>query len=172
MQQNSNLVVCLSYDTQAEEAANFYVSVFPGSRIISTSRYTEVGQEHHRRKPGSVLTVEFEILAGEGGGQAGHRFMCLNGGPGDRFNQAISFQVMCDTQQEIDRYWDALTKNGGTPIACSWLTDKYGMSWQIVPRVMLKVLADAESPAGKRAMAAMMGMVKLDIAELERAYAG
>lgn len=170
MQTSSPIVTCLSYDTQAEEAANFYVSVFPGSRIVSTSRYTEVGQEHHRRKPGSILTVEFEILAVNG--SPGHRFMCLNGGPKDRFNQAISFQVMCDTQQEIDRYWDALTKNGGTPIACSWLTDKYGMSWQIVPRVMIKMLAEAESPAGKRAMAAMMGMVKLDIAELERAYRG
>ena len=170
MLQTSHIVTCLSYDTQAEEAANFYVGVFPGSRVISITRYTDAGQEFHRRKPGSVLTVEFEILAT--GGRPGHRFMALNGGPKDKFNQSISFQVMCDTQQEIDRYWDALTADGGQPIACSWLTDKYGMSWQIVPRVMMAMLADAESPAGKRAMTAMMGMVKLDIAELERAYAG
>lgn len=169
MEQIPPIVTCLSYDTQAEEAANFYVSVFPGSRIIGVTRYTEVGQEHHHRKPGSVLTVEFEILAV--GGQPGHRFVGLNGGP-HGFNQAISFQVMCDTQEEVDGYWDALTADGGKPIACSWLTDKYGMSWQIVPRIMMKFLADAESPAGKRAMAAMMSMVKLDIAELERAYSG
>lgn len=169
MQHNSNLVTCLSFDTQAEEAANFYVSVFPGSRICGITRYTEVGQEHHRRKPGSVLTVEFEILATNG--KTGHRFIGLNGGP-HGFNQAVSFQVMCDTQPEIDRYWDLLTGGGGKPIACSWLTDRFGVSWQIVPRVMMKFLADAESPGGKRAMTAMMGMVKLDIAELERAYAG
>jgi predicted 3-demethylubiquinone-9 3-methyltransferase (glyoxalase superfamily) len=159
------LVPCLWFDDQAEEAAAFYTSVFPNSRIVSVSRYGEAGQEFHHRPAGSVLIVEFEL--------DGQPFTALNGGPIFQFNEAISFQIMCETQEEINFYWDRLTA-GGDPKAqqCGWLKDRYGVSWQVVPTFMAEMLKDHTTPEYHRAFTAMMQMQKIDIAELERAYAG
>jgi predicted 3-demethylubiquinone-9 3-methyltransferase (glyoxalase superfamily) len=159
------IVPCLWFDHQAEEAARFYVSVFKNSKITTVSRYTAAGQEIHGKPPGSVMVVAFEL--------DGQTFTALNGGPDFKFNEAISLQVYCDTQQEIDNYWEKLSK-GGDPKAqqCGWLKDKYGLSWQVVPKLLDELLADHESPKAQRAMTAMLGMKKIDIAELERAVAG
>jgi len=156
---------CLWFDNQAEEAAKFYVSVFKDSKITRTSHYSEAGKETHHQRPGSVLTVEFEL--------AGQRFTALNGGPAFTFNEAVSLQVFCETQEEIDSFWQKLSE-GGDPRAqqCGWLKDKYGLSWQIVPTVIAELIGDQKTPASQRAMVAMMKMKKLDIAALKRAYAG
>ncbi len=158
------IVPCLWFDHQAEEAATFYVSVFKNSKITTISRYTKAGFETHRRPAGSVMTVEFEL--------DGQRFTALNGGPDFKFNEAISLQVMCDTQQELDSYWDKLSR-GGDPQAqqCGWLKDKYGVSWQVIPRMLSQLFIDHESAKAQRAMEAMLSMKKIDIAELERAAA-
>lgn len=147
----------LWFDTEAEEAAKFYVSVFPNSKITGVSRYPE-GVPPHAPRSGEVMTVEFEL--------DGKTFVALNGGPEPKFNHAISFSVGCKDQAELDRYWAALTADGGQEIACGWLADRYGLSWQIVPE---DVGVITRSPA---AMQAMMGMVKLDIAALRKAAAG
>ncbi|MES2262928.1 MAG: VOC family protein [Pseudomonadota bacterium] len=159
------IVPCLWFDTQAEEAAHYYVGIFDNAGITAISYYTEAGQEIHGKQPGSVLTVGFELN--------GQQFTALNGGPLFKFSEAVSFQVMCESQQEVDRYWTRLGE-GGDPDAqqCGWLKDKFGLSWQIVPSVMMEMLKDSTSPAAQRAMVAMMKMKKLDIAELQRAYAG
>jgi predicted 3-demethylubiquinone-9 3-methyltransferase (glyoxalase superfamily) len=159
------IVPCLWFDHQAEDAAKFYVSVFKNSKIATVSRYSSVGQEIHGRPPGSVMVVAFEL--------DGQTFTALNGGPEFKFNEAISLQVYCDTQQEIDYYWEKLSK-GGDPRAqqCGWLKDRYGLSWQVVPKLLDELLADHESPKAQRAMTAMLSMKKIDIAELERAVAG
>jgi predicted 3-demethylubiquinone-9 3-methyltransferase (glyoxalase superfamily) len=156
---------CLWFDNQAEDAANFYVSIFKNSRITQIARYSEVGVEIHRRPAGSVMTVTFEL--------DGNRFMGLNGGPIFKFNEAISFEVGCDTQEEIDYYWQKLSA-GGDPKAqqCGWLKDRFGMSWQITPVVMEKYMEDHTSPKAQRVMAAMLKMKKIDLAEIERAAAG
>lgn len=158
------IAACLWFDDQAEDAARFYTGIFPHSRITAVSRYGEAGQEIHHRPPGSVMTVEFEL--------DGQRFTGLNGGPVFTFNEAVSFQVSCETQDEVDHYWNALSA-GGDPAAqqCGWLKDRYGVSWQIVPTV-LPELVGGSSPASQRAMQAMLGMKKLDIAGLRRAYDG
>lgn len=153
---------CLSLGERSEEAAQFYVGIFPNSRIISVSRYGEAGKEMHGQAPGTILAVEFDL--------AGRRFMTLNG-PRDPVNQAISLQIHCDTQEEVDHFWARLTE-GGKPIACGWLQDKYGVSWQVVPRIMGRMLGDFKSPASQRAFLAMMQMVKIDIAGIKRAYEG
>jgi len=155
----------LWFADQAEEAASFYVGIFPNSRITAVTRYGTAGQEAHHRPPGSVMVVAFEL--------DGHTFSALNGGPAFTFNEAVSFQVNCDDQAEIDRYWEKLGE-GGDPRAqqCGWLKDRYGLSWQIVPRDMDQLFADADSPGAQRAMNAMLGMKKLDIAGLRRAHAG
>lgn len=155
----------LWFDTQAEEAANFYCSVFPNSKIVAISRYTEAGHEHHRRPPGSVMVVSFEL--------DGQKFSALNGGPIFQFSCAVSFVVECDTQEEIDYYWDKLGE-GGAPEAkqCGWLADRFGLSWQIVPSLVEEWFADGQSEGSMRAMAAMMSMKKLDIAALQAAYDG
>ncbi|HEY1123637.1 MAG TPA: VOC family protein [Haloferula sp.] len=155
----------LWFDTQAEEAANFYCSVFPNSKVGTISRYTEAGQEHHQRPPGSVMVVSFEL--------DGQKFTALNGGPSFQFSCAISFVVECDTQEEIDYYWDKLGA-GGAPEAkqCGWLADRFGLSWQIVPSKVEQWFADSQSAGAQRAMAAMMSMKKLDIAALQAAYDG
>jgi predicted 3-demethylubiquinone-9 3-methyltransferase (glyoxalase superfamily) len=160
-----SIVPCLWFDSQAEEAATYYTGIFDGGRITQVTHYSEAGKEIHGREPGSVLTVEFEIN--------GQTFTAMNGGPQFKFNEAISFQVMCESQQEVDRYWAKLGE-GGDPAAqqCGWLKDKYGVSWQVVPRVLMEMLKDTQSARAQRAMAALMGMKKLDIAELQRAYAG
>jgi len=154
---------CLWFDNQAEAAAKYYIGIFKNSRIIAITHYSEVGRELHQRPPGSVMTVVFEL--------DGHPFTALNGGPQFKFSEAISFEVRCDTQQEIDYFWDKLG-DGGTILACGWLKDKFGVSWQIVPAVMDEWFYDANDVRSKRAMAAMLEMEKLDIAALERAYAG
>ena len=156
---------CLWFDDQAEEAAKFYTSIFKNSRIGNIARYGEVGQEHHGKKPGSVMTVEFEL--------EGQPFTGLNGGPTFQFNEAISFQVMCETQEEVDYYWDRLSQ-GGNPEAqqCGWLKDRFGVSWQVVPEIVAELVADPDSENSQRAMQALFQMKKLDIAELKRAYAG
>lgn len=154
---------CLWFDTQAEEAANFYISVFKNGRILQTVRYGKEGFEAHNKPEGSVMTVDFEIN--------GKRFMALNGGPVFQFNEAVSFVINCDTQEEIDYYWEKLG-DGGDPRAqvCGWLKDKYGLSWQVAPVAMEKMFSDQPTPASERVMAAMMKMKKLDMAELQRAY--
>lgn len=156
---------CLWFDDQAEAAANFYVEIFPNSQITLISHYGEAGAETHGRKPGSVLTVNFEL--------DGTSFTALNGGPYFKLNEAVSFQVFCETQQELDRYWDKLSA-GGDPAAqqCGWLKDKFGLSWQIVPTIMEEVLAEGVTEKSQRAFAAMMEMKKLDIAALKKAYDG
>jgi predicted 3-demethylubiquinone-9 3-methyltransferase (glyoxalase superfamily) len=159
------IVPCLWFDHQAEEAATFYVSVFKNSKITKITRYTKAGFETHHRPAGSVMTVEFEL--------DGQRFTALNGGPAFTFNEAVSLQIICDTQQDVDYYWDKLSK-GGDPKAqmCGWLKDKYGLSWQVVPKIMSQLFADHESPTAQRVMEAMLRMKKMDIAEIERAAAG
>jgi predicted 3-demethylubiquinone-9 3-methyltransferase (glyoxalase superfamily) len=156
---------CLWFDDQAEEAAEFYVSIFKNSRIISTTRYSSAGTEVHGRPAGSVMTVDFEL--------DGAPFTALNGGPHFQFNEAISLQVFCENQQEIDYYWDKLAA-GGDPKAqvCGWLKDRFGLSWQVVPTGMERMLASPESAGAKRAMEAFLKMKKIDVAELEEAFAG
>jgi len=153
-----NITPCLWFDDQAEEAANFYTSIFKNSKIVSISRYGKEGFEIHGRKAGSVMTVNFQIN--------GQPFLALNGGPVFKFNEAISFQVFCETQKEIDYYWNKLTA-GGQEVQCGWLKDKFGVSWQIVPTILSKLLSD---PArADRVTRAFMQMKKFDIEKLKRA---
>jgi predicted 3-demethylubiquinone-9 3-methyltransferase (glyoxalase superfamily) len=161
----SKITPCLWFDHQAEKAAKFYVGIFPKAKIGRVTRYPDIGQAIHGGKAGSVLTVEFEL--------AGQTFTALNGGPLFTFTEAISFQVMCDSQKEVDYYWRKLGA-GGDPKAqqCGWLKDRFGVSWQIVPRAFIDLLKDHRSEKTERAMAAMMAMKKLDLAALKRAYAG
>ena len=165
MLQSPKLIPCLWFDTQAEEAARFYVSVFPDSKIGQITRYGKAGQEVHGRPEGSVLTVALEL--------AGQTFTALNGGPIFKFNEAVSFQIMCETQAEVDHYWNKLSA-GGDPAAqqCGWLKDRFGLSWQVVPTAMMRMLGDPDTVKSQRAMAAMMQMKKLDIAALQRAFDG
>ena len=164
MQFSQKIAPCLWFDSQGEEAANFYVSIFKNSRITSISRYGKAGQETHGKPEGSVLTVAFEL--------EGQPFTALNGGPIFKFSEAISLQIFVEDQKELDYYWNKLTP-GGDPKShvCGWLKDKYGLSWQVVPAKMLDwwVKPDEKS---QRAFEAMMHMGKLDIAALERAYNG
>jgi predicted 3-demethylubiquinone-9 3-methyltransferase (glyoxalase superfamily) len=155
---------CLWFDTQAEEAARFYVGIFKNSKIGAISRYTEAGREVHGRPAGSVMTVDFQLN--------GQPFTALNGGPHFKFNEAISFQIMCRDQEEIDHYWNRLNE-GGDPNAqqCGWLKDKFGLSWQIVPTVLVELLQDHDAQKSQRVMQALMQMTKLDIARLKQAYA-
>ena len=159
------IVPCLWFADEGEDAARFYTGIFPNSRITAISRYSSAGQEVHGRPPGSVMVVQFEL--------DGQRFTALNGGPHFTFNEAVSLQVMCGSQQEIDHYWEKLGA-GGDPRAqqCGWLKDRYGLSWQVVPSDMDAMFEDETSPGAQRAMQAMLGMKKLDIAELRRAYEG
>ena len=143
----------LTYNDQAAQAVELYTSLFPGSKVLSTLK-----------QDGKILTIEFEL--------AGQTYVALNGGPTFTFSQGISLQVNCETQAEVDRLWDGLIANGGKPVACGWLTDRFGVSWQITPTVLMKMIADKDPAKAGRAMKAMMGMIKLDIAELERAYRG
>jgi predicted 3-demethylubiquinone-9 3-methyltransferase (glyoxalase superfamily) len=154
---------CLWFDTQAEEAANFYAAIFKNSRVNKISRYTEAGREVHRKAPGSVLTVEFEL--------DGQTFTALNGGPHFKFNEAVSFQVMCEGQAEVDYFWHKLG-DGGQEGQCGWLKDKFGVSWQVVPQVLPQMLTDADGAKRERAMSALMAMKKFDVAALQRAFAG
>ncbi|MEV5433291.1 VOC family protein [Streptomyces sp. NPDC052701] len=151
---------CLWFDGRAEEAAHYYVSVFKDSGVGRTVRYTEAGPG----PAGSVLTVDFVAN--------GQRFVALNGGPQFRFNEAVSFQIECDDQEEVDHYWNKLTEDGGEPGPCGWLKDKYGVSWQVVPKRLAEMIGDTDQEKAGRAMKAMLSMHRLDIAALEKAYAG
>ena len=153
------ITTCLWFDDKAEEAAKFYASIFPNSKIIGVARYTDVGPG----PTGSVMTVDFEL--------DGRQFVALNGGPLFKFTEAISLFVNCETQKEIDHYWDKLSA-GGTIQQCGWLKDRYGLSWQIVPTALGELLQDPDPEKSNRVMQAMLQMSKLDIAGLQRAYAG
>jgi predicted 3-demethylubiquinone-9 3-methyltransferase (glyoxalase superfamily) len=155
---------CLWFDGKADEAAKFYVSIFPNSRIVDTSHYTDVGQEQHGQKPGSVMTVAFEL--------EGQSFLGLNAGPLFKFNESVSFIIYCETQAEVDRYWSALTAGGGEEGPCGWLKDKFGLSWQVTPTKLLEMVTSTEKTKAGRAMGAMMKMKKIDIAKIEAAYEG
>jgi predicted 3-demethylubiquinone-9 3-methyltransferase (glyoxalase superfamily) len=152
----AQIIPNLWFDTEAEEAAEFYLSVFKNSRIVNVTHYTEAGP----REPGSVMTVEFEL--------DGQRFVGINGGPQFKFDEAISFQITCETQDEIDYYWEALSEGGGEG-PCGWLKDRYGLSWQVVPSGMDELFADPDPKRAERAMKAMLWMRKLDIAALRAA---
>jgi predicted 3-demethylubiquinone-9 3-methyltransferase (glyoxalase superfamily) len=154
---------CLWLDSNAEEAVNFYTSIFKNSKIGNISRYGEAGYEIHRKPAGTILTIEFEL-----NGQA---FTALNGGPMFKFNEAISFQVDCQSQEEIDYYWGKLSEGGDKSAQrCGWLKDKYGISWQIVPTVLGKMLQDKDAKKSESVMTALLQMKKLDIKTLEQAY--
>lgn len=156
---------CLWFDDQAEQAAEYYTSIFPNSRTLAVSRFSEAGQEIHGRPPGSVMTVEFEL--------DGQRFTALNGGPVFTFTEAISLMVNCETQDEIDYYWDKLTAGGDEAAQqCGWLKDKFGVSWQVVPTVLDRMMTDPDPAKAARATEAMLQMKKFDIAALERAFEG
>ena len=162
---STKITPCLWFDDQGEEAAEFYTSIFSNSRIVNVSRYGNEGQDIHGRPPGSVMAVAFEL--------DGQSFTALNGGPVFKFNEAVSFQVDCATQEEVDYYWKKLCEGGDEKAQqCGWLKDKYGVSWQIVPAILLEMLSDPDSKKSDRAMKAMLQMKKLDIVKLERAYAG
>jgi predicted 3-demethylubiquinone-9 3-methyltransferase (glyoxalase superfamily) len=156
---------CLWFDGNAEEAARFYISVFKKGKITAITHFPKVGQEIHGRPAGSVMTVEFVLN--------GLLFMGLNGGPNFKFNEAVSLMILCDTQEEVDYYWDKLSA-GGDPNAqaCGWLKDKFGLSWQVVPKGLMKIWKDHKSAGMERAFAAMMDMKKLDIAKLRAAFQG
>jgi len=151
----------LWYSREAEEAARFYATVFPDSKV---ERVTPMLSDSPSGPPGSVKVVDFTLL--------GQRFQAMTAGPHDEFNDAISLMVLCDDQAELDRYWNALIEGGGKPVACGWLTDRFGLRWQLVPAVMERMMRDGDPARAKRVTDAMMKMVKLDVAALEKAYRG
>lgn len=150
---------CLWFDGDAEAAVELYTSIFDNSRILRTMRYAEGG----RGEAGSVMAVDFEL--------DGQPFMALNGGPGHPFTQAISLQVPCDTQEEIDRYWDALRAGGGQEVVCGWLEDRFGLSWQVFPRRLTELMSDEDPDVARRATEAMLAIKKIDLAAIEAAAA-
>jgi predicted 3-demethylubiquinone-9 3-methyltransferase (glyoxalase superfamily) len=151
--------VCLWFDTEGEAAANYYTSIFKSSKIGRIGRYTEAGPG----PAGSVMAVEFELN--------GQKFVALNGGPQFTFNEAISLQIPCEDQDEVDYYWSKLS-DGGQEVACGWLKDKYGLSWQVIPTVLIDMVSDPDPEKARRATAAMLSMTKFDIAALQKAHAG
>jgi predicted 3-demethylubiquinone-9 3-methyltransferase (glyoxalase superfamily) len=151
---------CLWFEDQAEEAAEFYVSVFPDSKVIEVSHYGDEMPD----QAGKVMTVSFQL--------GGQQFVALNGGPEFKFNEAISFQVSCESQEEVDEYWRKLTAGGGEESQCAWLKDKFGLSWQIIPTALPELLNDPDPVKSQRVMKAMLQMKKIDIAALQRAHAG
>ncbi|HZA70014.1 MAG TPA: VOC family protein [Nitrososphaeraceae archaeon] len=154
---------CLWFDDNAGDAVKFYVSVFKNSKAGSVTRYGKEGYEIHKKKEGSVMTIDFEI--------EGQKFLALNGGPIFKFNEAISFQIYCDTQEEINYYWEKLAEGGDKNAqVCGWLKDKFGVSWQVVPVALIKMLQDKDSKKTERVMKAMLQMHKLDIDALTKAY--
>jgi predicted 3-demethylubiquinone-9 3-methyltransferase (glyoxalase superfamily) len=157
----TSITPCLWFDGQAEEAANLYVSIFPDSRIDKVNRSPS---DYPAGKAGQVITVEFTLM--------GRPFLGLNGGPEFKFSEAVSFSISCEDQAEVDRYWEALTAGGGEPGPCGWCKDRFGLSWQVVPKALPRLLADPDRARAGRAMQAMMKMKKLDVAELEKAAEG
>jgi predicted 3-demethylubiquinone-9 3-methyltransferase (glyoxalase superfamily) len=163
--QTTRIAPCLWFDDQAEEAARFYTSIFPNSSIGRISRYGSEGHEIHGRPEGSVMTVEFTL--------DGQRFTALNGGPAFTFSEAISLEVRCATQEEVDRFWDRLSAGGDEAAQqCGWLKDRYGVSWQVVPEGLDALVGDPDSERSQRAMRALLGMKKLDIGAIRAAYDG
>ena len=158
MAENITIATCLWFNKNAEEAAKFYASIFPDSRVTGVHK---APGDYPGGKAGDVLTVDFTVL--------GQRFVGLNGGPEFTFDEAISFQVFTDTQEETDRYWNAIVRGGGQESVCGWCKDRFGLSWQIVPRVLMEAINDSDTAAAKRAMDAMMTMKKIDIARIEAA---
>jgi len=154
------IVPCLWFDTNGEEALNFYSSIFANSRVTDRLLWGDANPE----RKGSLLTATFEL--------DGQEFMILNGGPQYKFNPAISMFVPCETQADVDYYWDRLLEGGGEPVQCGWLTDRYGVSWQVAPKAMIRMFQDKDQAKANRAMQAMMKMVKLDLAEVQRAFEG
>jgi 2-polyprenyl-6-hydroxyphenyl methylase/3-demethylubiquinone-9 3-methyltransferase len=155
------IATCLWFNKQAEQAANFYAATFPESKVTAVHKSPS---DYPNGKAGDVLTVEFTVL--------GQPFLGLNGGPEFTFDEAVSFQVYTDTQEETDRYWNAIVSDGGQESACSWCKDKFGLSWQIVPRALMEAISDPDTAAAKRAMDAMMTMKKIDIAKIVAARRG
>jgi predicted 3-demethylubiquinone-9 3-methyltransferase (glyoxalase superfamily) len=162
---NQKITPCLWFDNQAEEAANFYTSIFKNSKVGRITRFGKEGFEYHGRPEGSVMTASFQI--------EGQEFTALNGGPVFKFNEAISFEIRCETQEEVDYYWERLSE-GGDPKAqvCGWLKDKFGVSWQITPMALYDMITDPDPAKAQRAMQAMLQMKKLDLNALRRAYEG
>jgi predicted 3-demethylubiquinone-9 3-methyltransferase (glyoxalase superfamily) len=154
------IVTFLWFDNQAEEAVNFYTSIFKNSKILEVSRYTEAGPG----QAGQILTISFEL--------AGQQFVALNGGPHFKFTEAISLMVNCETQEEVDYFWEKLTADGGEEQQCGWLKDKFGLSWQIVPTILGKLMSDPDPVKAQRVAQAVLKLVKLDIAVLREAYEG
>jgi predicted 3-demethylubiquinone-9 3-methyltransferase (glyoxalase superfamily) len=164
MSQLERVTPMLWFASEAEEAARYYTGIFKNSGIKKITHYTEAGKDAHGRPPGSVMTVEFQL--------EGQNFTALNGGKQKfSFNEAISFVINCQTQVEIDHYWDRLT-SGGQPSACGWLKDRYGLSWQVTPAIIAELIGDSDTAAAGRVMEAMLKMKKLDIAALKHAHAG
>jgi predicted 3-demethylubiquinone-9 3-methyltransferase (glyoxalase superfamily) len=163
MQTRQKITPCLWFDSQAEEAAKFYTSIFKDSRILGTTRYDEAAAKAAGRPVGSVLTVAFEL--------EGQKFTALNGGPVFKFTEAISFVVNCETQAEVDHFWDTLS-SGGQEVQCGWVKDRFGVSWQVVPTILPEMLQDKDPEKAKRVMAAMLQMKKLSIGGLTQAYEG
>jgi len=161
MNDKMKIATCLWFNKNAEEAAKFYAATFPDSRVTGVHK---APSDYPSGKAGDVLTVDFTVL--------GQPFVGLNGGPEFKFDEAISFQVFTDTQEETDRYWNAIVKNGGEESMCGWCKDKFGLSWQIAPRVLIDAMTGPDTAAAKRAMDAMMTMKKIDIAKIEAARAG
>jgi len=157
----TRITPCLWYDGNAEEAANLYASIFPDSSVDAVNRSPA---DYPNGKAGDVLTVDFTVL--------GMKFLGLNGGPMFKFDEAVSFIVHTKDQAETDLYWDAIVASGGTPSACGWINDRFGLRWQITPQRLLDMMTSTDRAAAKRAMDAMMDMVKIDIATLERAFSG
>ena len=154
------IMPCLWFDTEGEAAAKHYVSIFKNSKILRIGHYGSEGKEFHGKEAGSVMTVEFEL--------EGQKFLALNGGPHFKFDEAVSFQVFCDTQAEVDYFWSKLAE-GGSESFCGWVKDKFGLSWQIVPKALGELLGDKDRAKAQRAMQAMLQMKKLDVARLESA---
>ena len=157
----SKVTPCLLFDGNAEEAANFYVSLLPGSHVETVMRSPA---DNPSTPAGAVLVVDFTL--------AGQRFTALNGGPDFAFTEAVSFVIDCEDQAEVDRLWDALIAGGGSPSQCGWLKDRYGLSWQVIPRQLGEILGSPDAEGSRRAMEAMLKMTKIDVAELRRAFAG
>jgi len=154
----------LWYDDKAEEAANFYVSIFKNSKVLSVTRYADEVAQVAGRPSGSVMTVEFEL--------EGQKFVGLNGGPHFKFTEAVSFVINCETQEEVDYFWEKLTADGGAESQCGWLKDKYGLSWQVVPTILPELLKDKDAGKAQRVMKAILPMKKIDIPTLQRAAEG
>ena len=164
MQKLNRITPCLWFDTQAEDAARFYTGIFKDSKIVVINRYGEAGREVHHKPPGTVMVVAFELC--------GQTFTALNGGPKFKFNEAISFQVNCESQEELDHYWENLSEGGDEKAKqCGWLKDKFGLSWQIVPTILPKLLSGSGQQS-QRVMTAMLQMKKIDIDKLKQAYDG